>query len=140
MRDLMGAEAVESFAKLYPFPGVAHCSGGLGPDTFDVPTPVMAWVETGTPPGEVVASKVEGGTVTRTRPVFPYPAVARYAGSGSTDDATNLVAATPRTEPRVGYRWVGAPLRSSGYQATCRAEGAQLVCQPAGLTLGGEQP
>ena len=64
---------------------MAHCSGGLGPDTFDVLTPVMAWVETGTPPGEIVASKVEGGTVTRTRPVFPYPAVARHASSGSTD-------------------------------------------------------
>ncbi len=140
MRDLMGAEAVESFAKLYLFPGVAHCSGGLGPDTFDVLTPVMAWVETGTPPGEVVASKIENGTVTRTRPVFPYPAVARYAGSGSTDDAANFVAVTPRTEPGIGYRWVGARLYSSGTQATCRAEGTQLVCQPAGLALGGEQP
>ena len=140
MRDLIGAEAVESFAKLYLFPGVAHCSGGLGPDTFDVLTPVMAWVETGTPPGEVIASKVENGAVTRTRPVFPYPAVARYVGSGSTDDAANFVAVTPRTELRAGYRWVGASLYSSGYQAICRAEGTHLVCQPAGLTLSNEQP
>lgn len=137
MRDLMGTEAVESFAKLYLFPGVAHCSGGLEPDTFNVLTPVMAWVETGTPPGEVVTSKVENGAATRTRPVFPYPAVARYVGAGSTDDAANFVAITPQTEPRVGYRWVGAPLYSSGYQSTCRAEGTLLVCQPASLTLGG---
>ncbi len=94
MRDVMGAEAVEDFAKHYLFPGVAHCSGGLGPDTFDMLTPVMAWVETGTPPGEVVASKVENGAVTRMRPVFPYPAVARYVGAGSTDDAANFVAVT----------------------------------------------
>ncbi len=30
MRGLMGAEAVESFAKLYLFPGVAHCGAGWG--------------------------------------------------------------------------------------------------------------
>ena len=42
-------EAVESFAKLCLFPRVAHCSGRLEPDTSDVLTPVMAWVETGTP-------------------------------------------------------------------------------------------
>jgi feruloyl esterase len=136
MHDTMGAEAVESFAKLYLFPGVAHCGGGLGPDTFDALTPVMAWVETGTVPGEIVASKVENGAVTRTRPVFPYPAVARYAGSGSTDDAASFVAVTPRTEPPVGYRWVGAPLYSSGYQATCQAEGTQLVCQSSHAILG----
>ena len=100
----------------------------------------MAWVETGTPPGEIVASKVEGGTVTRTRPVFPYPAVARHASSGSTDDAVNFAITTPRTKPRVGYRWVGAPLHSSGYQATCRAENTHLVCRPSSLALGSEQP
>lgn len=129
MRDTMGADAVDRFAKLYLFPGVAHCGGGLGPDTFDVLTPVMAWVETGTPPGKIIASKVANGTVTRTRPVFPYPAVARYAGSGSIDDAANFVAFTPRTEPPVDYHWVGEPLYSSRYQAACQAEGTQLVCQ-----------
>jgi feruloyl esterase len=129
MRDAMGADAVDRFAKLYLFPGVAHCGGGLGPDTFDVLTPMMAWVETGTPPGAIIASKVANGAVTRTRPVFPYPSVARYAGSGSIDDAANFVAVTPGTEPPVDYHWVGEPLYSSGYQATCQAEGTQLVCQ-----------
>ncbi|WP_411147116.1 tannase/feruloyl esterase family alpha/beta hydrolase [Streptomyces sp. A30] len=42
MRTTMGARAVDRFAKLYLFPGVAHCSGGEGPNTFDALTPVMA--------------------------------------------------------------------------------------------------
>ncbi|HJS84160.1 MAG TPA: tannase/feruloyl esterase family alpha/beta hydrolase, partial [Acetobacteraceae bacterium] len=136
MREFMGPKAVERFARLYLFPGVAHCGGGLGPDTFDILTPVMAWVESDTAPGEIIASKMDSnGTVTRTRPVFPYPTVARYAGSGSIDDAANFVAFTPPTEPHVGYEWVGEPLYSHGYQATCDAEGTQLVCHPSRLVL-----
>ena len=129
MRDAMGTEAVERFALLYLFPGVAHCSGGEGPDSFDILTPVMAWVETGTAPGRIVASKSANGSVARTRPVFPYPTVARYVGSGSIDDAANFAPSTPPAEARVGYRWVGAPLYSPGYESWCGAEGAQLVCE-----------
>jgi tannase/feruloyl esterase len=129
MRQTLGADTVERFAKLYLFPGVAHCGGGLGPNTFDVLTPLMAWVERGTPPGKIVASLVANGAVTRTRPVFPYPAVARYVGSGSTDDAANFVAHMPEKEPHVGYDWVGRPLYSHGYQETCHAVGTQLVCR-----------
>ncbi|WP_432504842.1 tannase/feruloyl esterase family alpha/beta hydrolase [Kineococcus arenarius] len=136
VRSTMGAEVTEDFAKLYLFPGLAHCSGGLGPDTFDVLTPVMAWVETRTAPGESIASKVqEDGTVTRTRPVYPYPAVARYDGSGSPDDAANFTSSTPAGEPAVGYEWLGQGLYSSGYQATCRVVDGQLVCDPRQLVL-----
>ena len=129
MQQTMGADAVDRFAKLYLFPGVAHCGGGLGPNTFDVLTPLMAWVGRGTPPGKIVASLVANGAVSRTRPVFPYPAVARYSGSGSTDDAANFIAFTPEKEPHVGYDWVGRPLYSHGYQQTCQAVGTKLVCR-----------
>jgi feruloyl esterase len=116
MRRTMGDRAVDRFAKLYLFPGVAHCGGGEGPNTFDVLTPVMAWVESGRSPDRIVAMRTDNGTVTRTRPVFPYPTVARYDGSGSTDDAANFVPYTPRREPGPDYRWVGEPLFSHGYQ------------------------
>ena len=130
MRRTMGARTVDSFAQLYLFPGMAHCGGGEGPNTFDILTPVMAWVESGRTPSRVVAS-ITTGTDTRTRPVFPYPAVARYDGSGSIDDAANFVPYTPRTEPGPGYRWVGQRLFSGDYQTWARARGTTLVQRPA---------
>lgn len=56
MRATMGARTVDRFAKLYLFPGMAHCGGGAGPNTFDVLTPVMSWVESGRQPGRIIAS------------------------------------------------------------------------------------
>jgi feruloyl esterase len=140
MRKTMDRTAVDDFAKLYLFPGVAHCGGGEGPDTFDILTPVMAWVESGRRPGKIIASKVANGAVTRTRPVYPYPTVARYDGTGSIDDAANFVAYTPRQEPRSDYHWLGERLYSHGYQTWGKAVGTKLVLQPAQtwLTRRGE--
>ncbi|PWI12815.1 tannase/feruloyl esterase family alpha/beta hydrolase [Streptomyces sp. Act143] len=131
LKKTVGARQADSFAKLYMFPGVAHCGGGNGPNTFDVLTPVMAWAETATEPGRIIASNVTDGTVTRTRPVYPYPAVARYDGTGSVDDASEFVARTPRTSPAPNaYDWVGKRLFSSDYQTWCRAVDGKLVCRP----------
>lgn len=131
MRKTMGPGTVDRFAKLYVFPGVAHCGGGVGPNTFDVLTPVMAWVESGKVPGRIVASNVLAGTVTRTRPVYPYPTVARYDGNGSVNDAANFVPYTPRTKIGPDYNWVGSRLYSHGYQTWCEAVGTKLICRPA---------
>ncbi|GAA2533384.1 tannase/feruloyl esterase family alpha/beta hydrolase [Winogradskya humida] len=130
MRTTMGAATVDRFAKLYLFPGVAHCGGGEGPNTFDILTPVMAWTESGRKPTRIVASNIAGGAVTRTRPVFPYPAVARYDGTGSIDDAANFVAYTPENPVRNDYRWVGQALYSHGYQTWPKAVDGKLVIQP----------
>jgi len=131
LRKTFGDRALDRFVKLYLFPGVTHCGGGEGPDTFDILTPVMAWVEGGVEPGKIVASKVASGVVTRTRPVFPYPEVARYLGAGSTDIESSFVAHVPRNEPGPGYNWVGKQLYTHGYQTACQAVGTQLVCQPS---------
>ncbi|MBU9326234.1 tannase/feruloyl esterase family alpha/beta hydrolase [Burkholderia multivorans] len=129
MKRYMGDANVERFARFYLFPGVAHCGGGQGPNVFDVLTPLMAWTETGTTPGRIVASIVDAsGNTTRTRPVFPYPATSRYTGSGSTDDAANFVADTPKADPFVDLHWAGEWLYSPGYEATCRVNGSQLAC------------
>jgi feruloyl esterase len=125
MRKTMGARAVDSFARLYLFPGMAHCAGGLGPNTFDVLTPVMNWVEHGAAPYQIIASSPG-----RSRPVYPYPVVARYDGTGSTDDAANFVPYTPARESTVGYHWLGEGLYSHGYQTTCRVVDGKLVCRP----------
>jgi hypothetical protein len=99
VRKTVGASRTDAFLKLYMLPGVAHCSGGVGPDRIDFLSRVMDWVETDRAPDRVVASKVVDGKVTRTRPVFPYPVVARYAGSGSIDDEASF---RPFTPPRAG--------------------------------------
>ncbi|WNV86160.1 tannase/feruloyl esterase family alpha/beta hydrolase [Umezawaea sp. Da 62-37] len=125
---LRGAtDAVDSFVKLYMFPGVAHCGGGAGPNTFDVLTPVMAWTESGRTPGRIVASSGAGAPVARSRPVFPYPAVARYDGSGSADDAANFIPYTPGKPVRNDGEWVGKGLYSHGYQTWPLAVGDKLV-------------
>jgi len=79
-----------AWLRLYMVPGMGHCSGGEGPDTFDMMRPLDSWVETGTLPQHVEASKITGGKVTRTRPLCPYPQVARYKGAGSIDEAANF--------------------------------------------------
>ena len=83
------------FARLFMMPGVAHCGGGIGPDRIDAVTAVIDWVEKGTAPDSLLASKVTDGTVVRTRPLCPHPQVARYDGSGSIDEAANFSCVAP---------------------------------------------
>ena len=90
-----GMTATQSFFRFFPAPGMAHCGGGAGPNTFDALAALDAWVEHGTAPDSILASHSTGGTVDRTRPLCTYPAVARYVGSGSIDDAANFTC-TPR--------------------------------------------
>jgi Tannase and feruloyl esterase len=108
VRDRMGGlAATQTFARLFMFPGMYHCGGGTGPNTFDLLTPLLNWVESGVAPDRVIASLASGGQVTRTRPVFPYPLVARYDGTGSTDDAANFVAANPQQQVDDHFPWLG---------------------------------
>jgi hypothetical protein len=48
------------------------------------------------------------GQVDRSRPVFPYPLVARYSGKGSIDDAANFVAEMPKTQMPEKFDWLGS--------------------------------
>ena len=84
------------FARLFMMPGVAHCGGGIGPDRNDAVTAVIDWVEKNQAPDSLLASKVVNGAVVRTRPLCPYPQVARYKGQGSIDDAANFSCVAPR--------------------------------------------
>lgn len=91
-----GDAATQDFARLFMLPGMGHCGGGPGPSVFDLLTPLENWVENGVAPDNIVASRFAAdGTVDRTRPVFPYPMVARYDGTGSTDDAANFIGVIP---------------------------------------------
>jgi feruloyl esterase len=80
-------------------PGMQHCSGGPGPNSFDMLTALEDWVEKGKAPNRVVAThRTAAGVVDRTRPLCVYPRVAVYSGSGSTDDAANFKCRMPREE------------------------------------------
>jgi feruloyl esterase len=83
------------FFRLFMVPGMFHCRGGIGADRLDAMTALINWVENGTAPAAITASQVDKGKLLRTRPLCPYPQVARYSGSGSPDDAANFACKAP---------------------------------------------
>jgi hypothetical protein len=103
----MGARKTREFVRLFMVPGMQHCGGGAGPNSFgqwsvaqgnpqhDVAAALERWVEQGIAPEQIIAAKHKSSAdpaspVERTRPLCAYPMVARYKGSGSTDDAANF--------------------------------------------------
>jgi len=108
----MGRMSAASFVRLYLAPGMQHCTGGPGPDSFgqggfaqgdpqhDMESALERWVEEGIPPGTIIATQYNTDSdpasgVLRTRPLCPFPQVARYVGQGSADDASSFVCLTP---------------------------------------------
>lgn len=84
-----------SFFRLFMVPGMAHCGGGIGPDRNDAMSAMIDWVEKGSAPSSIIASRVVNNQVVRTRPLCPYPEVARYSGQGSIDAAANFKCVAP---------------------------------------------
>jgi feruloyl esterase len=95
----MGADAIAESVKLFMAPGVDHCAGGEGTFVIDGLAAIDEWVERGRAPTRIVASRPLEGGKQRTRPLCPYPQVARYNGTGNTDDASSF-ACGPPTPPR----------------------------------------
>lgn len=89
----LGVSQVAKSLRLFLMPGVNHCWGRAGCDTFDRLAPMRQWVENGKAPERIVASKRADGKATRTRPFCSYPQEAQYTGMGSTDEAENFVCA-----------------------------------------------
>jgi feruloyl esterase len=83
------AETLES-VRLFMIPGMNHCGGGEGPNVFSMPTALARWVEDGKAPEQIPASHLSAGKVDRTRPLCPYPQMARYQGTGDPNDAANF--------------------------------------------------
>ena len=84
-----------SFYRLFMVPGMGHCGGGPGANSFDMMTALEHWVEHGVAPERILATKYLDDdpkkASLRTHPLCPYPKVARYSGHGSADDARNFV-------------------------------------------------
>jgi len=87
---LQGSAVVGKSVQLYMVPGMNHCQGGPGTDTFDKMGAVEQWLRTGTAPDRIPASHLTNGVVDRTRPLCPFGQVAKWNGSGSADDAANF--------------------------------------------------
>lgn len=112
VRKTHGAQT-DDFVRLFMVPGLHHCTGGPGPNHFggrgqvvtkddaehDIVRALDRWVERGVAPDTLIATKFVNDDprqgVARTRPLCPYPQVARYRGTGSIDDAANFVCASP---------------------------------------------
>jgi feruloyl esterase len=92
--DAIGGNAKASDrVRLFLAPGMGHCGGGEGPNVFDKVGALEQWVEQGKPPDKLIASHVAAGKVDRTRPLCPFPQIAKYKSTGSIDDAANFVCA-----------------------------------------------
>lgn len=104
VQKAMGEQEASGFLRLYMVPGMEHCAGGPGPASFGqlgIPTTngpkygvfdaLVDWREKGVPPEKVIATKYDSDNkATMTRPLCPYPALAKYKGSGDTNDAANF--------------------------------------------------
>ncbi len=87
-------EPVDASLRLFMVPGMSHCSGGPGETHFDALGSVVDWVEHGVAPDKIIAAKLPPAEAAAAeniqRPLCPYPQVARYQGSGSTNDASSF--------------------------------------------------
>ena len=116
----MGRSDTDSFARLYMVPGMQHCQGGPGPDSFgqspsgapdaqhNIELALEQWVEKGVAPSAIIATKSSSTGPDRsdsagpakpgkiTRPLCPFPQIAKYKGSGDPSDAANFACAIQR--------------------------------------------
>lgn len=99
VRARMSPAGADSFSRLFLVPGMGHCLGGPGANSFDVISLLEAWTEKGQAPEQMVAYKYDNdlagfldmppGTPIRSRPLCAYPKTAHWTGTGSSDDAAN---------------------------------------------------
>ena len=85
--------AARDRARLFMAPGMNHCRGGAGPDTWDRLAPLVDWVERGIAPDALIATHASDGAVDNERPICAFPERAVYTGpAGGADDPANWVA------------------------------------------------
>lgn len=160
VRDGLGASRADGAVRLFLFPGMYHCHGGDGFGDFDVLSPLMDWVESGTAPDRIVAHQSNGDlppgpppgappgapmgaqppppgpagsgnrppAPARSRPIYAYPAVARYVGSGSADLASSFSAGPALVPEPKAYDWEGAKFMSPGFHRECSVKDGSVAC------------
>ncbi len=118
--DALGSKEADHSMRLYMVPGMQHCGGGPGATSFgqddaeiprdpahDIFTSLVDWVEKGAPPSTIIAaryptSESESTTATpddpkplMTRPLCPYPQIAKYSGTGDQNSAASFICVVP---------------------------------------------
>jgi feruloyl esterase len=154
----LGTKTTDSFMRYFLLPGVGHCGGGEGPTQVDLLGPLMAWVEMHKEPKMLVAGKTvpasrpggpaapgaappmggagqvayatEGQPATYTRPIYPFPYVARYTGKGDPNDAANYEAVKGPLKTPQPFTNETAKLLGPNNQKFYRAENDKLLEAP----------
>jgi len=83
-----GFGTLQETVRLFMEPGMYHCGGGPGPNTFDTLSALESWVEDGIAPEAIPASNPVTG---RTMPLCKFPEQAHYLGTGDVDNAANWI-------------------------------------------------
>jgi feruloyl esterase len=93
--------ATGDFYRFFVAPGLAHCQGGPGPAPMELQQALEDWVERGKAPERLIAARSAGGANNEafTRPLCPYPQVARYDGRGSPNSAGSFNCVAPERRP-----------------------------------------
>ena len=104
-----GRAATRKFARLFLMPGMSHCAGGQGPNSFDALTAIIDWAERGIAPKSLLTTQQPSpGNPVRSLPAYPYPLMATYNGTGSVDVASSYHAALPPTHFNAHIHWLGS--------------------------------
>ena len=90
VRKAVGRLADDGIA-LFLLPGVSHCSGGAGPDTFGRMQAIEQWVEKSVTPARLMAERMSDGKVQMRRPICAYPQVPQFQGAGDTSNPDDFV-------------------------------------------------
>jgi len=88
--DKMGRNQSD-WVRLFMAPGMGHCGGGPGVNTFDSIGTLESWVEKGVAPNQMLGKGAEG----LTRPLCPHPQYAEYKGTGDLKDAASWACKAP---------------------------------------------
>jgi hypothetical protein len=118
MAKMGGLDKTENFYRLFMVPGMMHCGSGPGPNLFgnaldsnaandadhNIFTALERWTEQGVAPDRIIAKKYQGDDpakeIEMTRPLCPYPHVAKWSGKGATSEAQNWSCQAPSGKPQ----------------------------------------
>ena len=92
--------AAADYCRLFMVPGCLHCGGGPGASEVDWLSVIVDWVEHAKAPDRLIAAKHENSKLAMTRPLYPYPQIAIYKGTGDANDADSFIATSAREPAR----------------------------------------